>query len=48
MKDLNYYLNLPYTISVKKLGDEEYFAQYLDIVKRFLKSNNFLLKIKLL
>ncbi|CUU72089.1 type II toxin-antitoxin system HicB family antitoxin [Campylobacter hyointestinalis] len=31
MKDLNYYLNLPYTISVKKLGDGDYFAQYLDI-----------------
>lgn len=31
MKDLNYYLNLPYTISVKKLDDGEYFAEYLDI-----------------
>ncbi|WP_162166221.1 type II toxin-antitoxin system HicB family antitoxin [Campylobacter fetus] len=31
MKDLNYYLNLPYTISIKKLNDGDYFAEYSDI-----------------
>ncbi|ALV64643.1 type II toxin-antitoxin system HicB family antitoxin [Campylobacter fetus] len=31
MKDLNYYLNLPYTISIKKLDDGDYFAEYSDI-----------------
>lgn len=29
-KDLNYYLNLPYTISVKKLKDGDYYAEYTD------------------
>ncbi|OCR90230.1 type II toxin-antitoxin system HicB family antitoxin [Campylobacter fetus] len=31
MKDLNYYLNLPYTISIKKLNDGDYLAEYSDI-----------------
>ena len=29
-KDLNYYLSLPYTITVKRLDDGDYFAQYAD------------------
>ena len=29
-KDLNYYLNLPYTITIKKLDDGDYFAQYVE------------------
>ena len=29
-KDLNYYLNLPYTITIKKLDDGDYFAQYAE------------------
>lgn len=29
-KDLNYYLNLPYTIMVKRLEDGDYYAQYAD------------------
>ncbi|WP_033915812.1 HicB family protein [Campylobacter sputorum] len=29
-KDLDYYLNLPYTIVVKKLNDGDYFAKYSD------------------
>lgn len=30
-KNLDYYLNLPYTITVKRLDDGDYFAQYADI-----------------
>ena len=30
-KNLDYYLNLPYTIIVKRLDDDDYFAQYADI-----------------
>ena len=30
-KDLNYYLNLPYTITIKRLDDGDYFAQYADM-----------------
>ena len=30
-KDLNYYLNLPYTIKIKKLDDGDYLAQYVDL-----------------
>ena len=30
-KDLNYYLNLLYTITIKRLDDGDYFAQYTDI-----------------
>ena len=29
-KDLNYYLSLPYIITVKRLDDGDYFAQYAD------------------
>ncbi len=29
-KDVDYYLNLPYAIEVKRLDDGEYFAQYTD------------------
>ena len=29
-KDLNYYLSLPYTITVKRLDDGDYFTQYVD------------------
>lgn len=30
-KDLEYYLNLPYTITVKRLDDGDYYAQYADL-----------------
>lgn len=30
-KNLDYYLNLPYTITVKRLDNGDYFAQYADI-----------------
>lgn len=29
-KDVDYYLNLPYEITIKKLDDGDYFAQYSD------------------
>ena len=30
-KDLDYYLSLPYTITIKRLKDGDYYAQYADI-----------------
>ncbi len=38
-KDLNYYLSLPYTITVKRLEDGDYFAQYVDAgLKKLLRA----------